>query len=561
MSFIEKFKIQLSEMGENGEIYFDSNNFSLNVDLRNLKRVAILLKHELGFIQLVDLFALDNLNQENAVKRFEINFILYNFEEGIRLSLTTQLDESEIIPSVSSVWKNSFWCEDEIKKYFNLRFTDDRNSNSIHSLSTNCYDGPYLRRDYRPHLKNIDSDSIPPFKSNLYLSNKEMSERTIISVGPHWDNQNGAFRLWLEMEDEIICRSSIELGFIHRGIEKRCEELNLFQILPLIERLNYFSPSFNSVLLCRAVESGISLEIPDRAKAIRMILLEISRILDHARSTLAVIQRLQIEVGFFEFTEILKSGEKLLEKYSGKNLFHQMSTIGGVVKDLPRGWIGELMDWIRFVERQLYSGHHALISSPFWIEQNSIRNILASEAIEWGLSGPLLRSCGVSFDLRKSEPFYFYSDVDFEIPLGINGSSYDHYLVKSEEMRQSLNIIAQVADNLPVGEFILNDPRISMGERQKVVEGDKAMFARTQRVVTRGPTLNKFKNYTCLESANGELGISIHTDDAGRFERVRLRSPSMFHLQPYPDWILGMKLNDAKTFFESLNVSISEIDR
>ncbi|GAB4015449.1 MAG: hypothetical protein Fur0010_14470 [Bdellovibrio sp.] len=558
MTLIERLRILLSEFKEEGEISTSGTMMDISLSLKNLKRILILMKYELGFIQLVDFFVSDNFNRNNPEKRFQAFYILYNFELGIRSVIKVSFSELDTLPTVSDIWKNAGWCEFENQKSFNIKFSNLKIENRI---DNEIYDGPYLRKDYQPRIITNEHDRSAPFQPNLYLSQKEMKERSVISVGPQWAHQRGSVRFWFEMEDEIICRSAIELGFIHRGIEKVVENKNANQIFHYVERLNYLCPSANSILWARAVEESIEVDIPERAKAIRMLFLEISRVIDHARSTLSLIERLQVDVGHIEFKQIVSSGERLLGLYSRQKYFQNLVEVGGVRRDTPTGWMGELMEWIRFVERMLFSGQQALISSPFWIEQNQVKGILASEAIEWGLSGPILRSCGVNFDLRRSEPFYFYQDVDFEIPLGINGTSYDHFLVKMEEMKQSLNILAQVADNMPVGDFKTSDPKVALGDGKKIKEGDLGQFARTQRIINIGPVLPEKLTYTSIEAPNGELGVALIGQNASNPYRLKWRGPSLFHLQPFAQWSVGMGLNDAKSFFESLNISISEIDR
>jgi len=559
-NLLEVIADSLSPFGEYSVIQSSKGELVIKVTSLKIEECLMALKKNCGFIQLVDIIGIDEKLNPEVQKRFQLVYVLYNFEEQIRAAIEIEVGEAEIIPSCSHIWCNADWAEREIYDLLGIQISK-KNKITKRIFFPNRFTGHPLRKDFESVDFECFEDSDSPFEKDTDLTLEQMSQRTVVTMGPQQSGDRGAFRLWMEMEDDLISRIEPELGFIHRGIEKLSENQNLNRSIHLSERLNYLSPSVGSLLWCRAIEEMIAIDIPERAKAIRMILLEMSRIIEHCRGIHSIQRELKLAAGELQFSQIIKTGERLLSRYSTTGHFSHLNMIGGMSRDLPHFWMGELMEWIRTVERHLFTGHESLKSSQFWYDQNSIKGIMASEALEWGVTGPILRSCGVNFDLRKAEPFYFYQDVDFEIPLGINGTSFDIYLVKVEEIKQSLNILAQVADNLPVGDFVSQDQRISFASKEKIKEGDLGAMARNQRLINIGPTLPQGKKYTSLESPNGELGLYLIGGNSAHPLRVKWRTPSFYHFQPFSNWAKGLSIDSARVVFESLNILTSEVDR
>lgn len=559
-NLLENIAEALSPIGEYSIL--KSSRKELNIKLSSLliEQSLSALKAKCGFIQLVDMIGVDEKLNPEVLKRFHLVYVLYNFEEQIRATVEIDVGEEEIIPSCSHIWRNADWVEREI--YDLLGINIQKNKKRLKRIFfPNRFHGFSLRKDFESIDYECFEDTSIPFTKNEDLTLEEMSLRSVVTLGPQQSGHRGAMRLWLELEDHLITRVEPEVGFIHRGIEKLSESQNLNKSIHLAERLNYVSPNVGSLLWCRSIEEMIGIEIPERSKAIRMIMLEMSRIIEHCQSICSLLKELKLSAGERQFILIFQTAEKLISRYSNNSHFSHLNVLGGMSKDLPHFWMGELMEWIRTVERLLFTGHESLKSSQFWYDQNNLNEIMASEALEWGVTGPILRSCGVNFDLRKAEPFYFYQDVDFEIPLGINGTSFDIYLVKIEEIKQSLNILAQVADNLPVGDFASQDPRISLSDKSKIKEGDLAAMARNQRLISMGPTLPAGRKYTSLEAPNGEMGLFLIGGGTSHPIRAKWRTPSFYHLQPFAQWAKGMNIDCAKVVFESLNILTSEVDR
>lgn len=386
-----------------------------------------------------------------------------------------------------------------------------------------------------------------------------------INLGPSHPAMHGTVRIRIELDGEIIAKASTEVGFLHRGFEKCCESVHWAQVMPYTDRLNYVSPLINNFGFCKAVETLLDVEIPERAKYIRVIAAEISRISDH----LTCLAAMAMEVGgFTPFLYLIEAREflyDLIEELCGARVTVNYARVGGVAADLPPGFIERCRTGLDKAFPLLDDTDKMLTRNRIFIDRaNGVGVISKEQAIAYGITGPFLRSTGVAHDLRKAHPYDVYDRVDFDIPIGDNGDSYDRWLVRIEEARQSRLIINQCLDQiekLPSGPVLLEDPAFVLPPRDQVyttIEGLMNQF----KLVIEGAQVPAGEVYSYTEGANGELGFYIVSDGSGKPYKCRVRSPCFVIMQALDDVLLpGASIADIVPIFGSINMIGGECDR
>ena len=540
---IEKLKTDFKE-----HIKFLNSNSAELIDLDSEHFFSTLkkLKEKYGFIMLLDIIGQDlrlTGEQIENSKFFQVSYILLNMELHLRLKVTIRVDLSkdEVVPSVRSLWPAASWCERETYEMYGISF----GSESHRSLLTdNFTNGFPFRKDYKnSEESNIPEVTEPPFAATKLSEKYKVNLLDQYSIGPIHPGLKGAMKVHLQVEGEIVIQSQLEFGFLHRAIEKSCESKRYSQILALSDRLNYFSSAANNVGWAKAVEDLVGLEISDRSKAIRMVVCELSRISDHAQCIGSMAQGARIiepvEVTF-KIREVIFN---LFEDLCGARVTNCLTRIGGMSTELPLGWSNDCLIQLNQLSSYIEEINSYLTKTSYWIDRLETTGLNAYDAIEWGITGPNLRACGVNYDIRKVSPYYFYEDVEFEVPLGINGDCYDRYLVRIEEMRQSIKIVTQVLDSLPPGK--------AMAEHLDTNMDLSLLNFRPQ----------KGEVYSMTESPNGELGFYINSLGDVSPYRVKIRPPSFFSAQAFSSMVKGTNSNDAILSLCSMNIVAGEVDR
>ena len=305
------------------------------------------------------------------------------------------------------------------------------------------------------------------------------------------------------------------------------------------------------------MENLFGINIPDKAKALRMVFCELSRILDHLNCIGDLSLSAGNEIIKFKCLDMKERIYELFEKVAGSRLKVSINVIGGLSRDLPQGWIIECLNNLKYIEKNIIVIDKLLTRSPTWMSRTNVCcSLSAKDALDYGLSGPNLRATGINYDLRKASPYYFYRDVDFDVPLGINGNSYDRYLVRLEEIRQSLRIITQILDNLPVSDIIADHSftQVLTQEENKGSENSSKFFKET-------PATTEKSHYSFIESANGELGFFLVSDGGICPWRVKIRAPSFAHAQAFESSATELLIDDALVAFSSFNITPGELDR
>lgn len=394
--------------------------------------------------------------------------------------------------------------------------------------------------------------------------NAETAPRTetmLLNLGPQHPSTHGVLRVWLELDGEVIVNADPDIGYLHRGIEKMCENRTYHQCLPLTDRLDYLAGSANNFGFVLAVEKLLGIEVPKRAQYIRVLIAELTRIASHLfwlgthGHDLGAMTPL-----FFAFRE----REKLMDLFEmvwGGRLFPCYFRIGGLAADLPDGFIAACWDFVKSFPEKARDYHNLLTKNRIWIARTKgVGVVTKEEALDYGWSGPMARGSGVDWDIRRDEPYSSYQDFDFKIPLGTNGDTYDRYLVRMEEMIQSNLICRQVLEKLPPGDINVNDPRIALPPKEKVYNNIEALINHFL-LIEKGITPPVGEVYQAIEAPKGELGFYIISDGSPRPFRVKVRGPSFVNLSPMNKIAKGLLLADIIALIGTMDIVLADVDR
>jgi NADH-quinone oxidoreductase subunit D len=382
-----------------------------------------------------------------------------------------------------------------------------------------------------------------------------------MNFGPQHPAAHGVLRLVLEMDGEVVERADPHIGLLHRGTEKLIEYKTYMQAVPYFDRLDYVSPMCQEHAFALATEKLLGIEVPKRGQYVRVLFAEISRILNHLLNlTTYAIDVGAITPALWGFEE----REKLMEFHeaaSGARLHANYFRPGGVAKDLPAGLDERIAEWAARFPTFIDDLETLLTENRIWKQRTVDIGVMPlEEALAWGWSGPCLRASGAAWDLRKSQPYDAYAEMEFDIPVGRNGDCYDRYLIRVAEMRESLKIIDQCLKRMPDGPVKVQDNKIvppSRGEMKRSMEALIHHF----KLYTEGYHVPAGETYTVVEAPKGEFGVFLIADGTNRPYRCKIRAPGFAHLQAMDRLSKGHMLADAVAIIGSLDVVFGEIDR
>ena len=384
---------------------------------------------------------------------------------------------------------------------------------------------------------------------------------TTINFGPQHPAAHGVLRLVVELEGEVVQRAEPHIGLLHRGTEKLIEYKTYLQAVPYFDRLDYVSPMCQEHAFALATEKLLGIQVPERAKFIRVIFAEVTRILNH----LLNIPAYAADIGAVTpFLWCFEEREKLLEFHeavSGARFHAAYFRPGGVHQDMPDGMEEKLFNHLKTLPKFI-DDIESLLTNNRILRQRSvdIGVISKSEAIEWGCSGPVLRSAGVAWDLRRSQPYDAYDQVDFDVPIGKKGDCFDRYLVRIEEMRQSINIINQCINKIKPGPISVEDNKITSPKRNKMKKSIEALIHHF-KLITEGYRVPERQIYTAVEAPKGEFGVFLVSDGSSKPYRCKIRAPGFAHLQALDELSKGHLMADIAAILGSLDIVFGEIDR
>jgi NADH-quinone oxidoreductase subunit C/D len=530
---LEQHKNVLSEVGDSYSELLGQHHIDLRP--KDLLRWIELCKDDLGYLTLVDLAGVDR--SERASRRgyqLELSYLLFNMGSHQRINLHLHFNPGEIIPSISSYFSHADWLEREQAEMLGISF----GKKILAPLLLPKNAGHPLRKNSALEASPPEElPKVPKLRFNPNKSEKPYPEESWI-----WKEFNilspmsqGSFLWQVCFDPKEVVDSRTKIGFFHRGLEKMMENKSWMHVMQLVDLIHPGAAPTYSTAWAKNLEEILSINLTERAQAIRMVLLELARVADH----LTVLYEISFALEKDEYRLFLNAREKiyeLFEKYSGQRQGMGSICLGGVREDLPHGWIIEYQAASELLLKNLKIIHNSLISQRNFRSHLDHSPVNAQTALQWGVVGPAMRASGLNFDLRKSQPLYFYQDVDFDVPVGIHGTSYDRYLIRYEEINQSLRIITQVLDNLPLGEVVNTDFEIP-----KSFKGEW--------------------HYSSLESPNGEAGFyHLYSADMKPY-RLKVKTPSFTLTQALPEFVRGLEEWQLPGALASLGIRKAEQDR
>jgi len=516
------------------------------------------LKEYANFDFLMDVCGAD---YPTRIKRFDVVYHLFSSQDNSRVRIKAQLSENEAIATVTDIWQGADWFEREAFDMFGLIFKGHPNLRKI--LTHHQFVGHPLRKDYEADAQQSCDSVLPIHFDNTPEQRGDLLDNRFVplNVGPSHPAMHGTLRVMAELDGETVVRASCEIGFLHRCFEKMAETHPYNQVIPYTDRLNYCSAPMNNVGYCKTVERLLDVTIPARAQAMRVVLCELSRVIDHVVSIGTGGVDLGALTAFFHLFTYREKVYSLFEKLCGARLTVSMTRVGGMAQDAPEGWFNSVLDFCDEMSDGIDEISKMLLGNKIFIKRTQgVCPVSKADAVAWGYTGPLLRASGMGLDLRKANPYYGYENYDFDIPTGLNGDIYDRYCVRIEEMRQSLRIIRQACKNMPGGDYTIRDKSIVLPEKKDVYGNIEGLMNHFMLVI-KGLRPPVGEVYDATEAANGELGFYLVSDGSANPYRLKVRPPCFAIYQSFPTVVKGSMLADAIATVASMNVIAGELDR
>lgn len=548
---------------------------------------------ELTFDLLVDVMGVDL----GGGRPLEVWYQLWSIEHGRQLRIVCKLDLSDLnVRSVSDLWRSANWMEREAYDLYGVTFEGHPDLRRI-LMPENYDEGFPLRKDFplrgrfgRPEqvrralnrdvedtyareelvlaglLPKDEKESSPAFDVPRDMSAEDLADglegdRMLVNFGPQHPATHGVLRLVLQLDGETVERCIPHIGYLHTGFEKTCEYREWNQVIPYTDRMDYLAPMLYNVGYALAVESLLGVEITPRCQVLRVILSELNRILGH----LLWLGTTAIDLGAFTvFLYTFQEREKIYnlhEAYCGARLTTSVTRIGGMLADLPPGWTAACSDFVQGLGTTLDESERLLTNNSIWLARTlDVGSIDGDTAINFGLTGPNLRASGVAYDVRKARPYLGYEEYDFDVPIGAHGDTYDRYLVRIEEMRQSLNILRQALGRLPAGPVNVDDPAVILPPKSESMASIDSMIAHF-KLVMEGLQVPAGDVWYSIEASKGELGFGLVSDGGSKPVRCRFRGPSFVNLGVLSHLTEGSLISDLIAVNASLDIVLGEIDR
>ncbi len=465
------------------------------------------------------------------------------------------------MPSVFGIWKAADWFEREAWDLFGIRFEGHPNLKRI--LTHEAFVGHPLRKDYDPGQRCIlteDEIMVPDWVKEDDEAGSQF-ETQVINLGPSHPATHGTLRTIARLDGEVITKAECEIGYLHRCFEKMAEQHGWNDVIPYTDRLNYCSSMMNGVGFALAVEDLLGIEAPPRAQAIRVVLSEFSRIMDHAVCLGANLVDLGALTNFWYFFQPREEIYGLLESCCGGRLTVSYARVGGLSHDVPDDFEAQARKLLEDIPAFLDDVDKLVSRNMIFRKRTEgVGVISAEDAVAWGWTGPCLRASGVAYDVRKAFPYMGYENYEFEVPVATTGDCYARYAVRMEEMRQSLSIIRQALDSLPGGPVITDNHHVALPPKAKVYSEMESLIWHF-KLVFDGIKVPAGTTYGFTEGANGELGYYIVADGGGAPYRVKVRPPCFAIFQAYPHMLEGLMVADSIAILGSLNIIAGELDR
>jgi NADH-quinone oxidoreductase subunit D len=411
-----------------------------------------------------------------------------------------------------------------------------------------------LTEDYRRREESITLTSEPAGQG-------ETHELLTLNIGPHHPATHGVLRLIATLEGEVVRDIKPIIGYVHTGIEKTAEDKAYWKAIPVVERMDYLAYYFNAMAFCGAVETLLGLEVPPRAQYLRVIHLELNRIMSH----LVWLGTSALDLGAISmFWYCFREREKVLDLFemsSGQRMHTRYIQVGGVMEDIPAGFASKLQEFLNEMPGRADQYADLLSQNQIVIERLRGTSVVDKETLlSLGVTGPLLRAAGVPWDLRKAQPYSSYDQFEFKVPVGTVGDNYDRYRVRHTELYESTKIIQQALDGLPEGPFITTDRKVALPPRHELATSMEALIHHF-KLVTEGFRVPPGEAYYPIEGPRGELGCFVRADGSAKPARVHMRDPSFVNLQALPHMVRDEYIADLIASLAMLDPILGGIDR
>lgn len=544
-------------------IKVDENGANIIQRLKFVDIVRHLLK-KYDFTMLLDITAIDYLEfKDKQQTRFCLVYLLRSGDFKTQITLKVFVPNDMQMPSISRFYKSANWAEREVWDQYGITFTNHPNLKRI--LNHQEFIGHPLRKDYpitQGQWCEKTDDLMDEMRKKLNAKEGfEEDDLMFLNLGPAHPASHGTIRTFVALEGESIVSAVSEIGYLHRGFEKSCENHTYNQIIPYTDRLNYCSAILNNIAFAHTIEEMLDVTLPLRGQCIRVIIGELSRIIDHLVCLAAILVDMGALTNYWYLFNPRDNVYDLLSKLTGARLTNSYMRIGGVAHDLYDGFEEDLKECLKAIQTGTSDTLKLVAHNRIFQDRTQNVGIISKKnAISYGLTGPNLRASGVAYDIRKVKPYYMYSDFDFEVPLGSVGDVYDRVMVRFEEINQSISIINQAMKSLPKGDISVKDASISLPTKQNVynnIEGLMNQF----KLIYEGVKVPKMEHYGCIEGGNGELGFFVVSDGSGTPYKVKVRPPCFYAMASYPKTVEGLMVADAVLTLGSLNIIAGELDR
>ena len=383
----------------------------------------------------------------------------------------------------------------------------------------------------------------------------------LINIGPTHPATHGTFRVYAKLDGETVEKAGVDIGYLHRGFEKMVETKQYNQVIPYTDRLNYCSSLTNNIGYCKAVERMMGIEVTERTQYIRVIIMEVQRIMDHMICIAANLVDAGALTNFWYFFNCREKMNDVLEALTGARLTYSYTRVGGLAWDLPDGWQDDVKAVMKEVPKAIADVTGLTRKNRIFQDRTrGVGMINKEDAISYGWTGPCLRATGCDYDLRKVRPYYHYDEFDWDIPVGVNGDVYDRVFVRMAEMEESLRIVNQAIDNIPGGPINIDDKNVILPPKEDVHTKMESLINHVKLVI-EGLKPPPGRDYDAVEAPNGELGFYIISDGTGRPYRIKVRPPCFYLMNTLKYLIEGGMVADIVVTLAGLNIIAGELDR
>jgi len=529
------------------------------------------------YSMLYDLTAIDervrNHRQDQPASEFTVVYHLLSFDrnEDIRIKVPLA-NGSPSLPTITNLWQSANWYEREIWDLFGIRFNGHPHLKRI--LMPPTWNGHPLRKDHPARATEMG-----PFELSEEKEEKEQaalkfrpedwglkrvaedSDFMFLNLGPQHPGTHGLIRFVLQLDGEEIADSVLDIGYHHRGAEKMAERQTWHTYIPYTDRVDYLGGVMNNMAYCLAVEKLAGIEVPDRAKTIRVMMAELFRIASH----LVWYGTFAQDVGalspvFYMFTDRERIFD-IVEAICGGRMHPAWFRIGGVAMDLPKGWDRLVRDFLKYLPPRLKEYDTIVMQNRiFKARTKGVGIYTKDEAVDWGVTGPGLRACGFEWDFRKKRPYSGYENFEFDIPTATHGDCYDRGVVRVEEIRQSLRIIEQCVNNMPDGGYKSDHPLTTPPRKERTMRDIETLINHFLGV-SWGPVVPAGEAFMGIEATKGNNGYYLISDGNTMSYRTRIRTPSFAHMQMVPKISKGLMIADLVAIIGSVDFILADLDR